>query len=259
MPRTKIRFTLKKKHKNSHYRGVYKVSNRVWNTMIHIDGEKQIFGPYKTEITAAKKYDVKALEYFGESATTNFSLLKKRKYNEIEEDEEDEEDEEIEDKDKEDNEETLLEDELEEKKKLKIVRKKFPVVTRNKICARQGWRCNFCNNLFGDVFIVDHIVPLFLRGYDKEFNLQSLCPSCDKFKTSYIDYKILKPHYDERGKIEIPDVIKYQVENYHKMDCSNPEERRVINCNRFITNNITNGKHKEIEFEVNGVKIKISI
>ncbi len=102
-------------------------------------------------------------------------------------------------------------------------RKKFTQQTKNKICSRQKWNCNFCHRRLGDVYHIDHMIPLFMGGSNETWNLQSLCPSCDSFNTSYLDNKILFPISKER-KITTEDVVSAQKSHYHMMECEHPSK-----------------------------------
>lgn len=102
-------------------------------------------------------------------------------------------------------------------------RKKFTQQTKNKICSRQKWNCNFCHRRLGDVYHIDHMIPLFMGGSNETWNLQSLCPSCDSFKTSYLDNKILFPLSKER-KVTTEDVVSAQKSHYHMMECEHPSK-----------------------------------
>ncbi len=112
------------------------------------------------------------------------------------------------------------------------------------------------------------MIPLFLGGSNGEHNLQALCPSCDRFKTSYLDYKVLKP-LSETKTLQVEDVLQAQKNNYHKMMCSDPnkETQTSIQCNQYIRadqNHIysisaDNQNTKDLSFEINGVKVRIGI
>lgn len=249
MPKSHL--TSKKHHKQSKYVGVYRTNNG-WITKMTVNNQQRIFGPFIDEIEAAKMYDTEALKHRKEQAFLN--ILKnpytpKPKPVKI------------------------------KKQKINISataankRVKFSVVTKNKICARQKWCCNFCGNLLSDIFIVDHVVPLFLGGTNSEYNLQALCPSCDRFKTSYLDYKVIKP-LSERKNITTKDVFQIQKDNYHKMMCIDPTTSTVnntetmnINCQQYITNsNVNSGGNggninlnNGLELIINGVKINIKV
>ena len=50
--------------------------------------------------------------------------------------------------------------------------------------ARQGWRCNVCQEVLPATFELDHVVPLFRGGSnDIETNAAALCTSCHATKT----------------------------------------------------------------------------
>jgi hypothetical protein len=68
------------------------------------------------------------------------------------------------------------------------LRKAQRIMSRNiqqKIWARDGFRCMFCNRKMGDVKLtIDHFVPLELGGEDKPDNYISTCSKCNKDKGS---------------------------------------------------------------------------
>lgn len=58
---------------SSKYKGVSLIkSNKKWYASIKQDGKSYNLGTYQTEIQAAKAYDKKAIELFGEYANINF-------------------------------------------------------------------------------------------------------------------------------------------------------------------------------------------
>lgn len=119
-------------------------------------------------------------------------------------------------------------------------RKKFTQQTKNKICSRQKWNCNYCKRRLSDVYHIDHMVPLFIGGSNETWNLQSLCPSCDSFKSSYIDNKVLFPlSYSKTVTPE--DVLEAQETHYHMMECENPNPNPMQTFTQegsVVTNNI---------------------
>lgn len=251
MPRHRSKLIHKKQTKKSNYTGVDWNKNK-WIVKMTIRGKKYVFGPFDKETDAAKFYDTEALKNFKEKARLNIldnPYVKKEKPKNI-------------DKNVNKN-----------KNKMNINKRvKFSVVTKNKICAKQKWCCNYCGNLLSDIFIVDHIIPLFIGGSNSEYNLQALCPSCDRFKTSYLDYKVIKP-LSEIKKLSVDDVFQIQHDNYHKMMCIDPKSSTVnntetmnINCHQYITNSNINSEpnnrnilEKGLELNINGTKIRIQV
>ena len=94
----------------------------------------------------------------------------------------------------------------------------FPSQVRNKVSSRQKWKCNICRKLFDELFIVDHIKPLFCRGGNDTFNLQALCPQCDKYKTGILDKKI-KKLVDNSIEIKSKDIIEMQKNAFFEINC----------------------------------------
>lgn len=316
----RTRFTHRRQTKNSNYRGVTKKSNKEWFAYCTHKNVVHKKGPFKTERNAARAYDNMALEFQGSKALLNLStnplkeleLLEKEKEKEKKaEEREIKKQERLKEKEKEEEvkeEKRVLRrkrkaERMErETKKRKIIEDKkyvrqtfkrvqFPQATRNKICSRQKWCCNFCGDLFADVFVVDHMVPLCLGGNNEEYNLQALCASCDKFKTGYLDFKVLLPIVKENPEGLTPDIVKQvQRENFHKMMCipkreaeelldfkeyqkknprENPVFKNITNDNIFKNLPQQNGNQstpqlfnqglldQPVEFEIGGIKVRI--
>lgn len=117
-------------------------------------------------------------------------------------------------------------------------RKKFTQQTRHRVCSRQKWNCNFCKRRLTDVFHIDHMVPLFMSGSNETWNLQSLCPACDKFKSTFIDNSVLFPLSKER-KVTPDDVLDAQKRYYHVMECKKPGDTPLpTSPSTAVTNNI---------------------
>ncbi|MBE3116907.1 hypothetical protein IMZ68_06850 [Candidatus Bathyarchaeota archaeon] len=67
------RNSIKKKKGSSRFKGVcWKKSNRNWTAQIRLRYKSFHIGSFASEIDAARAYDVKAKELFGEFAKTNF-------------------------------------------------------------------------------------------------------------------------------------------------------------------------------------------
>lgn len=58
----------------SGYKGVNAVPSGRFNALVHHQGKQLYIGTFDTAQEAARAYDVKALEFFGERAVTNRSL-----------------------------------------------------------------------------------------------------------------------------------------------------------------------------------------
>jgi len=233
---SKSHLSVKKKRKDSIYYGVYKIKSSkrsTWQTVICNQGKKIIHGPFRSEIKAAQMYDDLVRKFNPKRLWLNFPTKDEEERMEVVE-----------------TVKKIPVRSLQEGDKKIHKRVTFPIVTRNRVCAKQGWRCNYCQELLGDVFIVDHMVPLFLGGSNEEFNLQGLCPSCDRFKTSYLDWKVLQPHLKKNGTLTAKDVLTYMKSNYHKLMCSDPQ---VVNGQ-----NIETKEGKTISLTINGIEIKIN-
>ena len=83
---------------------------------------------------------------------------------------------------------------------------------------------------------------MFLGGTNEEYNLQSLCPECDRYKTAVIDYKILLPLSKDR-MLKVEDVLQAQRNNLWRLKCVNP--KTMLNNSDLI--NIDNNKDKKNE------------
>ncbi len=198
------------------YIGVYHKNDDTWVAKLTKAGKLITFGPFETDREAAKKYDEEVLKIYPNRTKLNFpnkEAIEKNNTNRIM---------------------TLRKnfDKNLGKRKLSktqqnkelYIRQTFPTAVRNLICSRQKWKCNFCVDTLSDIFIIDHMVPLFLGGSNANHNLQALCPSCDRYKTSYLDHKILKPLHAKNGKITAEEVGRLQNDHYHKKQCQDPDE-----------------------------------
>lgn len=238
MPKSRSHLTHKKQHKQSDYRGVY-YRNNEWITQVTLNGKRIIMGPYNSERDAAKAYDTYVLDKFKEKAVLNFG---ENKYKVCK----------------------IKKIKIEKKENEINKRIKYSTVTKNKVCANQKWSCNFCKKILSDIFIVDHIIPLFLGGSNEEFNLQALCPSCERFKTSYMDHKVISD-LKKNGRLTVENVLQAQENNYHKMMCQDPNSNKIENIINAHDNSIVNyqcatkNDDKSLELNINGIKIRISI
>lgn len=218
----------KSKNSSRKYIGVYLTKDNQFIAKLNFQGQRFEFGPFKTEEQAARHYDIEVLKRDPNRTALNFpsedremmNIAKRlkalrRKF------------------DKNFGRKDLS---AKQKNKDKYMREKFPLVMRNKICAKQKWKCNYCQDVLSDKIIIDHMVPLFLGGSNHTYNLQALCPSCDRFKTSYLDHKVLKPMNQEQ-QITPKDVIKVQKEYYHMMQCIDPNEVEDDNDNNDNNDN----------------------
>lgn len=109
----------------------------------------------------------------------------------------------------------------------------FPAQVRNKVASRQKWSCNICNELFDELFIVDHIKPLFCRGGNDKYNLQALCPKCDKFKTGILDNRI-KKLVDNNINIDTKCIFEMQNSSFFEKECIEmPSKNELIEFQKF--------------------------
>jgi len=141
------------------------------------------------------------------------------------------------------------------KKKIKKTkRKQFPQVIRNSVCSSQHWTCGCCQELLGECIIIDHMLPLCLGGSNDISNLQALCPTCDKFKTGYLDYKVLK-NIANNGLIAPNQVSELQQEYFNKIMGGNSNTKN--NQRTLSKKNIQKCDGKIMQIDFNGVKITI--
>ena len=208
-------FTNIKKYKDSRYTGVhYNVDINAWYAILSSQYRKYYSSNYQTESEAAEAYDMLLMEHRRTSSLYNFEKNKpitktmrkdikppsrKRKSN------------------------TQLKNKQNHKKTTikHNNRIKFPQWMRNKVCSTQEWNCNLCCNRFSDAMIIDHIIPLYLDGSNNINNLQGLCPSCDKFKTHYLDNQVIKPAIFADKNISSSEIIQIQKMKYNNILLSN--------------------------------------
>lgn len=136
----------------------------------------------------------------------------------------------------------------------RVKRKQFPQVIRNSVCSRQNWTCRCCKELLGECIIIDHMLPLCFGGSNDISNLQALCPQCDKFKTGYLDYKVIKNIAND-GLVTPTQVAELQHEYFNKImgGNSNTKNNELI----LSKNNIQKCERKTMQIEFFGVKITI--
>lgn len=73
--------------RSSSFKGVYRFRRREWRASIQLNGKSTHLGLFKTEVDAAKAYDVAARKFFEEFARLNFSVDNGNKKDESEGDE----------------------------------------------------------------------------------------------------------------------------------------------------------------------------
>jgi len=205
----------KQKRISSKFIGVHQTNNGQFQAKLIFQGKSHTFGPFATEEDAARQYDVEVLKRDPRRTILNFPNKEQSGINMANR---------LKNIRKKINKTHGHKDlSKKQKNKDKFIREQFPTVMRNKICAKQQWKCNFCQEVLSDKIIIDHMVPLFLGGSNATFNLQGICPSCDRFKTSYLDHKILKP-MNEKQPLTVKDVIRIQKEHFCMMSCKDPNE-----------------------------------
>ena len=98
------------------------------------------------------------------------------------------------------------------------------------------------------------MLPLCFGGSNDISNLQALCPQCDKFKTGYLDYKVIKNIAND-GLVTPTQVAELQHEYFNKIMGGNSHTKN----NDFILSNKNIQKHegKTMKIEFCGVKITI--
>lgn len=195
-------FTHKKTHNSYYYYGVYPIAENKWETRLTVNGKKYVFGPFNTEKEAALTYDKEAIKLRKRSGFLNFpshltkSISKKRKRST-----------------------TPTPKKQNTVTSTKSIRKTFSPQIRMKVACRQGWRCNFCTKHLDEAFIVDHMLPLMLQGTNCiDTNIQALCSSCNRYKTSIFDYKVLLP-LSKTENLTPGRILKLQEEKYWEMNC----------------------------------------
>jgi 5-methylcytosine-specific restriction endonuclease McrA len=204
-----------RKTQSNKYYGVYRNSNGTFLTKFLCRGKYYTYGPFPTEEEAARQYDIEVLKKYPNRTELNFPSNDEIEIN-------------LETRVK------TIKKKLDkthgsniskkQTEKNKYFRQQFPAIMRNKICANQKWKCNFCLKTLSDKIIIDHMIPLFLNGSNGTFNLQALCPSCDRFKTSYLDIKVLKP-FNQKQQLTVKDVLRIQKEHYFMMNCIDPSKK----------------------------------
>ena len=131
-----------------------------------------------------------------------------------------------------------------------LKRKSFSQYYRNKVSSRQCWKCNICQNIFKELIIVDHILPLAKGGSNHLSNLQSLCPECDKLKTGILDNNIIQKMIDNNDDISTQNILKKQNEYY---------QSNVKNCGDLICNNSYEPNNNEINLKNNKKHVNFNI
>lgn len=73
------------------------------------------------------------------------------------------------------------------------IERRLSQTAKDAVCSEAGWRCEWCDGPgwretatgLRCVLDVDHIVRLVDGGTDDRANLQALCKSCHRLKTSF--------------------------------------------------------------------------
>ena len=69
-------------------------------------------------------------------------------------------------------------------------RKRISNETRDRLLAKQNYKCSFCGVSIDNTAHADHIVPFKYVGDELNDNLQMLCGNCNEKKSDSIDYQI---------------------------------------------------------------------
>ena len=179
-----VKFTVNKRNKGSRYIGVYFNKNtNSYFTIINYKGKKKKYGPFKSEIKAAREYDKQNIKLKCFNKLFNFQKLnnKKRKRDNNMNNK----------KRKRDN--NVKSTNL--KKKRKFKRYKRRSIRRGELwptLIKQHFKCNICKKLLNCPPIMDHIKPLKLGGNYKMNNLQAICSTCNSWKSGMYDYQLEK-------------------------------------------------------------------
>lgn len=270
------KFTHVKKSKNSRYYGVYyDKSNSTWYVRITSNGNEYYFKNFLTEEAAADAYDKLKIKHCKNPTALNFTenrpikmtikkLTRKRKYDD------DDDDDVPKSKAKKSKiykkanikkptPKRKYDGRKSKAKKSKIHKRvNFPQWMRNKVCSSQEWNCNLCNERFDDSIIIDHIKPLYLGGSNHISNLQALCPSCDKFKTNYMDNQVIKPAIYANKNISSFEIIKLQKMKYEKMLVPKKHSFTIMNPETKQEITHTSVGKKNITFSVDGLTVSIT-
>ena len=225
-----MHFTKKKKHYVSNrYSGVYGYKNG-YVAKICINGVSNITKIFSKEKEAADAYDKLKIKHLPDSKKINFTE-KKSILNNIK----------------------MCKKNFKTNKTI-VKRRSFSQYFRNKVSSRQSWKCNICRNIFKELIIVDHILPLAKGGSNHLCNLQSLCPECDKLKTGILDNTIIQPMIDNNDDISTHNILKKQNEYYQR----NVKGRGELICNNSEENNLQNNK-KNVNFNIKMLGVTISL
>lgn len=87
---------------------------------------------------------------------------------------------------------------------------------KDHVAYNQSWKCNICKELLTPSKITDHIIPLQYGGDDNMSNYQTICTSCNRFKTYYFDNKIIKPLLLKNKRLKPKYFISLQKKEYKK-------------------------------------------
>ncbi len=224
-----MKCNLKKKSNNSLKTGVLKDKNNKWYAQINIQS-----GPIKSKLVnsrrnAEKEYEILYNKYMESNKDIGS--------NDMSEDEDSDNNDEMNDEntDEEDNEDKK--DEINNRnypkrnrknniifepdtsptykykprKKKSVYKVKNNIIFKNKVLPRKNFlqldkdmklysQNNKCNICYDDIRLdreFDHIIPRCFGGKDKYINMQYLCSKCHKWKSNYLDRKVIKPMLDD--------------------------------------------------------------
>ena len=85
---------------------------------------------------------------------------------------------------------------------------------RRRVAVNQNWECNMCRTMLDEWYEIDHLLALQFGGSNEPSNLQALCMRCHKFKSNYLDVKVIK----RLVKPTRAELLKVQHDNISVMD-----------------------------------------
>ena len=86
------------------------------------------------------------------------------------------------------------------------------------IYSRQNDKCTLCTNNLGVGRIIDHIIPRSIGGIDNINNYQSICGTCNKWKTYSFDHYLRNFIKNNPKNITLNKIINIQKTEYNKFN-----------------------------------------